>query len=59
MDAIWIGPDGYIPGLGFHQHGDTIQIADDEWARALEKEGKVKIVEQPRAQKHGRRSGGE
>ena len=51
MDVIWIGPEGYIPGLGFHTTGEKFQIADPKWVEALEKEGKIKIVDAPRKQK--------
>ena len=64
MDAIWLGPAGYIPGLGFHDAGERLSIADETWALALEREGKIKIVkakaaEPPRTQKPSKQIGGE
>ena len=56
MDVRWIGPSGYIPGLGFHSTGELFQIADAQWAEALEKEGKIKIVDAPRKPKPAAKS---
>ena len=60
MKGTWIGPDGYVPGLGMVQHDGPLSIAEEAWARALEKEGKWKPLDEentPRAAKPVKRGG--
>ena len=60
MKGTWIGPDGYVPGLGMVRQGGPLSIGDPAWARALEKEGKWKpdaSEETPRASKPAKRGG--
>ena len=61
MEAIWIGPSGYVPGLGHLENGKPVQIANADWARALETEGKIKFNdgEPPRKRQSIKSAGGE
>ena len=60
MKGTWIGPDGYVPGLGMVKQDWPLSIVDDAWARALEKEGKWRrdaSEDTPRAAKPAKRGG--
>jgi hypothetical protein len=62
MKGTWLGPDGYVPGLGMVTEGGPLSIADPAWAASLQREGKFKPDNEseipPRVPKP-RKSGGE
>lgn len=62
MDGLWIGPTGYIPGIGNVYSGCPVTVHDPELAAKVIAEGMMEPMEkheQPRVVKPRKSIGGE
>jgi hypothetical protein len=50
-EYIWIGPKRYVPGLGVKEHGDEVYQIGETMAKALCKQGLIKLKTKKKSKK--------